>query len=67
MLSLGAPNQPGSILIGTLIVTMYLNSYDMLCAAICSEAFLGSAQNIVNVIGDIVAAAIEDETTKSKA
>ena len=67
LLSLGAPNQPGSILIGTLIVTMYLNSYDMLCAAICSEAFLGSAQNIVNVIGDIVAAAIEDETTKSKA
>ena len=59
-LSLGAPNQPGSILIGTLIVTMYLQSFDVICAAIYCEAFLGSAQNIVNVIGDIVMAAIDE-------
>ena len=59
-LSLGAPNQPGSILIGTLIVMMYLKSSGMLCAAIYSEAFLGGAQNLINVIGDIVMVAIED-------
>ena len=59
-LSLGAPNQPGSILIGTLIVTMYLQSFDVVCAAIYLEAFMGSAQNIVNVIGDIVIVACDE-------
>ena len=59
-LSFGAPNQPGSILIGTLIVTMYLHSYDAICAAIYLEAFLATAQNLINVIGDIVIAAIEE-------
>ena len=65
-LSYGAPNQPGSILIGTLIVTMYLNSFDVVCFAIFSEAFLGSAQNLVNVIGDIVLVAIEDSKEKAR-
>ena len=63
LLSMGAPNQPGSILIGVLIVTMYLHSYDAICSAIYLEAFLGSAQNIINVIGDIVIVAIEDRTS----
>lgn len=67
-LSLGAPNQPGSILIGTLIVTMYLQSFDVICAAIYCEAFLGSAQNMVNVIGDIVMVAIDENVnTENKA
>jgi Na+/H+-dicarboxylate symporter len=61
LLSLGAPNQPGSILIGTLIVTMYMQSLDVICVAIYCEAFLGSAQNMVNVIGDIVIAAIDEK------
>ena len=58
-LSFGAPNQPGSILIGTLIIISYLNSYDIICMAICLEVFLGSMQNMVNVIGDIVLVAEE--------
>ena len=60
LLSFGAPNQPGSILIGTLIITMYMQSYDVICAAIYLEAFAGTAQNIVNVIGDIVIATIDE-------
>ncbi len=66
-LSYGAPNQPGSILIGTLIITMYLNSFEVVCLAIFSEAFLGSAQNLINVIGDIVLVAIEDSKEKARA
>ena len=66
-LSYGAPNQPGSILIGTLIITMYLNSFDVVCVAIFSEAFLGSAQNLINVIGDIILVAIEDKKEKARA
>ena len=64
-LSFGAPNQPGSILIGTLIILMYFKSFDVLCAAIYSEAFLGIAQNLINVIGDIVMVAIEDSKEKA--
>ena len=64
-LSFGAPNQPGSILIGTLIILMYFKSIDLLCAAIYSEAFLGIAQNLINVIGDIVMVAIEDSKEKA--
>lgn len=51
-LSLGSPNQPGSILIGMLIITAYLKAPEMLCAAIYLEAFFGGLQNIINVIGD---------------
>ena len=61
LLSLGAPNQPGSILIGTLIVTAYLHSYDLVCVAIYLEAFAGTAQYMINVIGDIVMVAIEEK------
>ena len=60
LLSVGAPNQPGSILIGTLIITAYLHSYDLICVAIYLEAFLGTAQNMANVIGDIVTVAIDE-------
>ena len=59
-LELGAPNQPGGILIGTMIVITYLNLPDMLRMAIYLEMFLGSAQNIINVMSNIVAMA-EDE------
>lgn len=62
-LSLGAPNQPGSILIGMLIITMYLNSSDVICVAIYLESFFGIVQNAINVIGDIVMVAIEDTRT----
>ena len=65
-LSFGAPNQPGSILIGILIITTYLNVPEMACAPIYLEAFLGGAQNIINVIGDIVMVAIEDSGGKAR-
>ena len=55
-LSFGAPNQPGSILIGTLFIVNYLDSFDMICMAIYMEVFLGGLQNIINVVGDIVMA-----------
>lgn len=59
-LSLGAPNQPGSILIGILIMLQFVDAFDMLGMAIVAEVFLGGIQNITNVIGDIVLAAIDD-------
>ena len=67
LLSYGAPNQPGSILIGILIVSMSLDFSYLLCVAIYAEAFLGGAQNTVNAVGDIVAAAIEDKLAQSDA
>ena len=63
LLSFGAPNQPGSILIGTFIVTAYLHSFDLVCVAIYLEAFAGPVQNIINVIGDIVMVAIEEKAS----
>lgn len=60
ILELGAPNQPGSILVGTLIIITYLNLPTMLRMAIYLEVIFGSAQNIINVISNIVALA-EDE------
>ena len=59
-LSFGAPNQPGTILIGTLMITNYLNSFEMICVAICLEVFLGGLQNLINVIGDIVMTSEEE-------
>ena len=59
-LSFGAPNQPGSILIGTLIIITYLNSNDAIGMAIYLEVFLGGLQNMVNVISDIVTVAEEE-------
>lgn len=55
-LSLGAPNQPGSLLIGMLIVYSYLDISEMIALVIFIEAFLGPVQNGINVIGDIVLA-----------
>ena len=59
-LSFGAPNQPGSILIGTLIIITYLGSYDMICMAFYLEVFLGGLQNLINVISCIVMVAEEE-------
>jgi hypothetical protein len=59
-LELGAPNQPGGILVGTLIIITYLSLPDMLRMAIYLEVLLGSAQNLINVISNIVTI-VEDE------
>ncbi|MBQ9021067.1 MAG: cation:dicarboxylase symporter family transporter [Eggerthellaceae bacterium] len=60
-LSFGAPNQPGSILIGMLFVVNYLGSNELICTAILLELCLGGMQNMINVIGDIVIVAEEQK------
>lgn len=56
-LSFGAPNQPGSILIGMLIILTYLKSDSIVSMALCFELFCGGLQNILNVISSVVAVA----------
>ena len=53
-LSCGAPNQPGSILIGLLIIFSYLNIDGGIAMALCFELFCASLQNIINVISGVV-------------
>ena len=60
-LSVGAPNQPGSIMIGMLIITLYLKADQLMLIAIFSEVLFGWLQNIINVLGDIVTVAIEEQ------
>jgi Na+/H+-dicarboxylate symporter len=60
-LSFGAPNQPGSILIGTLIIIFYLKANALISVAIYVEIFFGVLQNLVNVISNIVTIAIEEQ------
>ena len=60
-LSLGAPNQPGSILIGTLIIALFLKADVLIPTAVYLEVFFGSIQNLINVAGDIVTVAIEEK------
>ena len=60
-LSIGAPNQPGSILIGMLIITFYLQADELILVAIYAEVFFGALQNAINVVGDIVTVAIEEQ------
>ena len=54
-MSSGSPNQPGSILIGILIVSTYLASQADIQMALCFELFCGGLQNILNVISSVVA------------
>ena len=60
-LSFGAPNQPGSILIGTLIVALFLQGDVLIPTAVYLEAFFGGMQNLINVTGDVVTVAIEEK------
>ena len=60
-LSFGAPNQPGSILIGTLIVAMFLQGDVLIPTAVYLEVFFGGIQNMINVTGDVVTIAIEEK------
>ncbi len=69
-LSLGAPNQPGGILVGVLILfkSLAMNQGDdfsgIMFAAILFEAAFGVFQNLLNVMGDIVTVAIEEQSGK---
>ena len=60
-LSLGAPNQPGSILIGTLIIALFLKADVLIPTAVYLEVFFGAIQNLINVTGDMVTVAIEEK------
>ncbi|MBQ4424551.1 MAG: cation:dicarboxylase symporter family transporter [Lachnospiraceae bacterium] len=60
-LSLGAPNQPGSILIGMVILLNYMNAFELYSLAIICEMFFGGLLNITNVVGDIITAYIFDQ------
>ena len=64
-LSLGAPNQPGSVLIGLIILMNYLGIDDLLPVAILCEVVFGSMLNIINIIGDIVTVVIMDKKENS--
>lgn len=65
-LSVGAPNQPGSIMIGMLIITLYLKADELIIIAIFAEVFFGWLQNIINVLGDIVTVAIEEQKARQQ-
>ncbi|SEP56090.1 Na+/H+-dicarboxylate symporter [Lachnospiraceae bacterium NE2001] len=60
-LSLGAPNQPGSVLIGLLIVLSFMQSSELISTAFICEVFFGGLLNLVNVIGDIVTVAVMEK------
>ena len=60
-----APNQPGSCLIGLLIILTYMNAQDLIPLAIFSEVAFGSLQNLINVTGDIITAAELDRKQKT--
>lgn len=64
-LSFGAPNQPGSILIGMLVILTYLKSDTAISLALCFELFCGGLQNILNVISSVVTVA-ENECLEKK-
>ena len=54
VLSLGAPNQPGSCIIGILIIIHYLGAYALIPFAFFAEVFFGGLLNLMNVTGDVV-------------
>ena len=60
-LSLGAPNQPGSILIGLLMVFKYLQADEMISLAIYSEAIFGNLLCMTNAVGDVVEVLVADQ------
>ena len=53
-------------MIGILIITLYLKADELIIIAIFAEVFFGWLQNIINVIGDIVTVAIEEQKTRQQ-
>lgn len=66
-LSMGAPNQPGSCLIGMLIIFYHMNAYNLIPLAIFTEAMFGGLQNLVNVAGDIITVVVDTAKNKKDA
>ena len=65
-LSLGAPNQSGSILIGLIVIFSYMNALDIIALAVFSEAIFGSLISAANAAGDIITIAITDKHEKAQ-
>lgn len=65
---LGAPNQPGTFLVGAMIILKYfgLDATGCVYLFLLLEATLGVFQNLINVIADIVTVTIEEEQTKTR-
>lgn len=59
-LSIGAPNQPGSCLLGLTIVMVFLETLPLVTVAIIGEVFFGGILNLTNIAGDIVTVATEE-------
>ena len=59
-LSIGAPNQPGSCLLGLSIVMVFLEALPLVTVAIEGEVFFGGILNLMNIAGDIVTVATEE-------
>ena len=53
-LSLGAPNQPGSALIGIMIILFYMDAQSQIPLAILCEAAFGGLLNLTNIVGDVI-------------
>ena len=65
-LSFGAPNQPGSCLIGIMIVLQSVHATQLVPLAIYSEAILGWLINLVNVADDVVIVVTEDAKSRRR-
>ncbi len=62
-LSLGAPNQPGSFLLGMVIMLNYFQASDLVPLAIFCEIFFGGFINLINILGDVVTEAELEKKT----
>lgn len=63
-LSMGAPNQPGSCLIGMLIIFYHMDAPQLMPLALFTEVMFGGMQNLINVLGDIVTIVVDDARIK---
>ena len=59
-ISIGAPNQPGTLIIGMLIAYQYLGiSLLAMCTIIILEVFLGRTVTLITVMGDLAKTVID--------
>ena len=50
-----------------LIITYYLQANDLILVAIYVEVFFGALRNAINVVGDIVTVAVEEQKSRKSA
>ena len=68
LLSLGAPSQPGSCMVGLTIIMFFLQAQDLTTTvAIIAELFFGGIVNLVNITGDLVTIATEEVRERGSA